>query len=114
VHGRLRRRELGEALAAAAAGRADLDLLGDDRGGGDLVLAGGHERADRRRLGALALGVGGVLDVRPGVDRPARRAQRSADLEARVGRVRVAHRPLGGPQQQLRRLEQEVGVALRD
>ena len=62
--------ELLQALAAAAARRADVELLGDDGDGADLALAGGDHRADGRRLGALALRVGGVLDVGPDVDRP--------------------------------------------
>ncbi len=84
VHGRLRIGELRQPLAATAARRAVLDPLGDDRDGGDPRLAGGDHRADRRGLGALRLGVGGVLNVRADVDRAAGAAQRSPDPEVRV------------------------------
>ena len=75
-------RELREPLPAAAAGRAELHVLGGHGHLGDLGLAGGDERADRRGLGALALRIGRVLDVRADVDAPVRRAQRGADREA--------------------------------
>src|SRR3712207_7322573 len=42
------------------------------------------ERADRRGLRTLALGMGRVLDVGPGVDGAALVAQRCADGEARI------------------------------
>ena len=44
--------------------------LGDDRDLGDLACRPPRQRADRRGLRALALRVGGVLDVGAGVDRP--------------------------------------------
>ena len=47
--------------------------LGHHGHGGDLALAGRDQRADRGRLRALALRVGGVLDVGAGVDRAGRR-----------------------------------------
>ena len=47
----------------------------------------GDQRADRRRLRALALRVGGVLDVGADVDRAVLGAQRGADREVRVRRV---------------------------
>ena len=60
-------RELAQPLAAAAARRAQLAAGRGDDDLGDPPAAAGHERADRRRLRALALRVGGVLDVRAGV-----------------------------------------------
>ena len=63
VHGRVGRGELLQALAAAAARRADVELLGHHGDGADRALAGGHHRPDGRCLRALALRVGGVLDV---------------------------------------------------
>ena len=74
------RGELRQALAAAAARRADVQAFGDDRDLGDLRVAGRDHRADRRRLGALALRVGGVLDVR-------------ARRDAAVGRRAARRRP---------------------
>jgi hypothetical protein len=59
-------------------------------------MAGGHERADRRGLRALALRIGRVLDVRAHVHRAVGRAQRGADGELRIGHVRGLHDPLGG------------------
>ena len=53
--------------------------------------AAGHQRADRRRLRALALRVGGVLDVGAGVAAAVGGAQGGADGEVRVGRVGVRH-----------------------
>ena len=103
VHRRVGRGELLQALAAAAARRADVELLGHHGDGADLALAGGDHRADGRRLRALALRIGGVLDVGADVDRPGGRAQRGADREVRVGRVGVAHDRVGGGQQRLRR-----------
>ena len=69
--GSARRRagELAQALAAAAARRAQLAAGRGDDHLGDPAAAAGDERADRRRLGALALRVGGVLDVRARVAR---------------------------------------------
>ena len=46
------------------------------------VAPGGDQRADRRRLRALALRVGGVLDVGADVDGAVGRAQRDADAVA--------------------------------
>src|SRR5829696_8595300 len=63
VDGGVERHELAQALAAAAARDARLVAVADHRRLGDLGVAGGDQRADRRRLRAPALGVGGVLDV---------------------------------------------------
>ena len=84
--------ELRQALAAAAARRADVGVLRDHRDRRDARLAGGDHRADGRGLGALALRIGGVLDVGAGVDPAAGAAQRGADREVRVRAVRVRHR----------------------
>ena len=88
-------------------------LLGDDGDGADLALAGGDHRADGRCLGALALRIGGVLDVRPDVDRSGARAQGGADRELRVRGVGVAHDGVGGGQQRPGAVEQQVGVGPR-
>ena len=72
---------------------------------------GRDQHADRRRLGALPLRVGGVLDVGAGVDRPVLGAQRGADVEARVRRVGAAHRLAGGRHQRVG-AEQAVRVGV--
>ena len=87
--------ELAQPLAAAAAGHADLVAVADHRGLGDPRAPRGHERADRRRLGALALRVGGVLDVGADVDRAVVGPQRRADAVAGVRRVARAPSPRG-------------------
>ena len=98
--GVVRPSELGQPLPAASARGADARPARADHGHrGDRRLAGGDQRAERRGLGALPLRVGGVLDVRAGVDRAAGRAHGGADLELRVRRVGVAHRRVGGAQQ---------------
>src|SRR5581483_9265078 len=51
-------------------------------------------RGDRRRLAAPALREGRVLDVAAGMDGAGKCADGSADLEARIGRVRLLPRPL--------------------
>ena len=61
-----------------------------------LLAAGGDQRADRRRLRALPLRVGGVLDVGADVDRAVLGAQRGADRKRRVGRVGALHHRAGG------------------
>ena len=73
--------ELAQALAAAAAGRDELGV-GHDDDLRDPAAAARDERADRRRLGALALGVGGVLDVRAGVQAAGLVAQGDADARS--------------------------------
>ena len=112
--GIIRTAELGQALAAAATRRADVHPLGGHGHRGDAGLAGGHHRADGRGLRTLALRIGGVLDVGAGEDAAARAPQRDAHLEVRVRRVGVLHRLGGSAQEQLRRVEQQVGVALAD
>ena len=71
-----RRRELRQPLTAAAAGRADVHVLGGHRHLGDPRLARRDQRADGGGLGALALRIARVLDVRAHVDarRPAPRS----------------------------------------
>ena len=114
VHGRRSVAELGQPLAAAAAGRADVDALGHDRHRRDRGLAGRHHRAERRGLRALPLRIGDVLYVRAGIDRPAPPAHRRADLELRVGRVRVPHRLRRRSEQRLRTVDQQVRVPDRN
>ena len=91
--------EFADALAAAAAGRAKRLAVADDADFGDAPLARQRHGGDRARLGADALGIGGVLDIAAGIDRAAGRAQRGADLEARIGRVGVRLRGLGRGEQ---------------
>ena len=86
--------ELAQPLAAAAAGHAEVLAVGDHRDLGDLLAARGDQRADRGRLRALALRVGGVLDVGADVDRAVLGAQRGADAVAAVrARGRAPSRP---------------------
>ena len=79
--------ELGQPLAAAAARRDQL-RVGHDGDLGDPASAARHERADRRRLGALALRVGGVLDVarRRAGRRPRRAARRRPGISSTARR----------------------------
>ena len=99
MHRRVRAPELGQPLAAAAAGRAQHLAAADHGDLGDRPLAGGHHHrrsrsprrtgpADRRR------------SRRCSRRRPARRAaDRGADGEARIGRVgALARRRRGGDQ----------------
>ena len=79
------RRELGELLAAAAAGGDDLGAVGEHQHLGDARLPGGDHGGDRAGLGAGALRIGDVLDVAAGEDAAVRAADRGADLEARIG-----------------------------
>ena len=82
--------ELAQALAAAAARRA---LLLARRRHDDLdhaAAAARHHRPERRRLGALALRVGGVLDVGARVAAAVGGAHGGADGEVRVRRVGAA------------------------
>ena len=81
---------------------------------GDRPAAARDERADRRRLRALALRVGGVLHVRAGVAAAVGGAHGGADGEVRVRRVGAAG-GLARQRQQLRvglrpRGDQRVGV----
>ena len=68
MHRRLGLAELGQALTAAAARRAQIVAAADHRDLGDHPLAGGNHGADRTGLGALGLREGGVLDVAACVD----------------------------------------------
>ena len=63
----------------------------DDEDFRNRLLAGCHHDADRRRLRALPLRIGGVLDVAAGVDAALLVEHRGADREARIRRV--GHRP---------------------
>ena len=84
--------ELGEALAAAAAGRAQALARGDHQRFRDLALAGCNHRCDRARLRAVALRIAGVLDVGAGEDAPGCGAHRRAHSKVRVRGMRVAER----------------------
>ena len=93
-HGAVRRRdvhrrrglgELGEPLATATARRARRRSLGHDEHLDDTLLAGRDQGTERGGLGALAERVGDVFDVAAGYDAAARRPQRGADGEARIG-----------------------------
>ncbi len=108
--------ELAQALAAAAARRDELGVRHHD-GLGDPVAAAGDERPDGRRLRALALGIGGVLDVRAGVQTAGLVAQGDADGEVRIGHVGARHRAAGEREEAVGRgalREQHRRVALRD
>ena len=105
------RHELAQPLAAAAARDADRVRVGDHRRLEHARAPGRDEHADRRRLRALALRVGRVLDVGAGVDRAVLGAQRGADVEARVRRVRAAHRLARGGDQRVG-AEQAVAVGV--
>ena len=105
------RHELAQPLAAAAARDADLGRVGDHRRLEHAGAAGGHEHADRRRLRALPLRVGRVLDVGAGVDRPVLGAQRGADVEPRVRSMGAAHRLARGRHQRVG-AEQAVRVGI--
>jgi hypothetical protein len=74
--------ELAQPLPAAAA-RGDQRRVRVDGDLGDPLRTARDERADRAGLGALALRVGGVLDVGARVDRAVIGAQRGADGERR-------------------------------
>ena len=91
--------EFADALAAAAAGRAERLAVADDQDLGDAPLAGERHRGDRAGLGAGALRIGGVLDIAAGIDRAAFGAQRGADVKARIGRIGVGLRRLGRGEQ---------------
>ena len=96
--------ELGEPLAAAAAGRAQALARGDHQRFHDPALAGRDHRCDRARLGAVAFRIAGVFDVSAGEDAPARGAHRRAHSKVRVRRMRVVERRAG-------RLEQILHAA---
>jgi hypothetical protein len=99
VDARVRARELGELLAAPAAGRAGLAALGQD-GLDDLPVARGDHRADGGRLGALADGVRRVLHVASSVEPTARGPDARADPKSAYGawafaRARRANSSIG-------------------
>ena len=112
VDRRVGRGELAQPLAAAAARRA---LLLARRGDDDLhdpPAATGHHRAERGGLRALALGVGGVLDVGARVAAAVVGQHRGADGEVGVRRVGAAG-GFAGEAKQLgigRRVADRVGV----
>ena len=81
--------ELGQALATTAAGRAQALAGGDHQRLRYLPLAGCDQRRDRARLGAVALGIAGVLDVGAGEDAPGCGTHRGAHPELRIRRMRV-------------------------
>jgi hypothetical protein len=89
MDGCVRPAELGEALAATAAGAAQALPPGHHRHLGDSRLAGRHHGPDRRRLGALALRKGGVLDVAADEDAAAARPDSGTHREPRVRRMGV-------------------------
>jgi hypothetical protein len=92
MHARLRVGEFANALAAAAAWRAQRLAVADDEDVDDAPLARQDQRGDRRGLRASAFGIGGVFDVAAAVDRAARPQRRRADFEPRLGRIGVALR----------------------
>src|SRR5262249_29944656 len=80
--------ELGQLLAAAAAGRDQRRI----RQHGDLVDprgTAGHKRPDRARLRTQPLRIRGVLDVRTRVYAPVVAPQCRADAESRIRRMRA-------------------------
>src|SRR5438094_10289946 len=89
---RLRARELGELLTAAAAGWTRLGAFRHDHDLDDLALAGGDHGADGGGLGALRDRIRSVLDVAARVETAAAGAHTGADPEAGVRRVRVGER----------------------
>ncbi len=88
--------ELGQALAAAAAGGAQALAGGEHQRLGDPPLAGRDQRRERARLGAVALGIARVLDVGAGEDMTRRAAHRRAHPEPGIGRMGIGvRRPRG-------------------
>lgn len=81
--------EFADALSAATAGGAELFARPDNADFSDAALAGERHRTDGAGLGAVPDRVGGVLDIAAGKYSAARRANRRADLEARIGRIGV-------------------------
>ena len=85
--------ELGDALAAAAAGRHRLRRLGRRRASAAIApRAAGDHRRDGRGLGADPFGIGRILDIGADIDASVLGAERGADREARIGRVGVGRR----------------------
>ena len=81
--------ELGEALPAAAARRAQALPGRDHQRLRDPPFAGGDHGRDRARLGAVAFRIAGVLDVGAAEDAAGSRAHGGADPEIRVRRMRI-------------------------
>src|SRR5437879_9553417 len=92
MNARLRARELGELLTAAAARWTRLGAFRHDHDLDDLALAGGDHGADGGGLGALRDRIRSVLDVAARVETAAAGAHAGPDPEAGVRRVRVAAR----------------------
>ena len=98
IHRRLRSGKLAQALAAAAAGADRLRPVGDHQDRRDRLLAGRDHDADGRRLGALPLRIGGVLDIAAGIEPAALAREAGAHGEARIGRMGIGARGVGGRQ----------------
>ncbi len=81
--------EFADALAAAAAGRAERRAVADDADRSDPPAAGRGHGGDGARLGAPALGIGRVLDIAAGEDFAFGGHERRADAELRIGGVGV-------------------------
>src|SRR5262245_3557430 len=88
----LRRRELGELLAAPPARRQQLWTLGQEHDLDDVPITRCDHGPDGGGLGAQREAVRGVLDVAACVELPARGPDASAHPEARVWRVRIRER----------------------
>ena len=91
--------ELGQALAATAAGRARPLAFGQHQGLDDLALAGGDHGGDGAGLSAVALGIAGVLDIGASKDAPGGGAHRRPHPEPGVGRMGMGERRAGGFEQ---------------
>ena len=90
------RGELGELLAAAAAGGDDLRAVGDHQHLGDGGAAGGDHGGDGAGLGAGALRIGDVLDVAAGEDAAVGGADGGADTEVGIGCIGIVAGARGG------------------
>jgi hypothetical protein len=103
VHRDFGRGELVQALATAAARRARAVTVADHGDLDDAARAAGDQGADGAGLGALALRIGGVLDIGAGEHLAGLGTKRAADAEARIGRVGVCLDGAGGFEQILHR-----------
>ena len=75
-----------DALPATATGRRHGRAGADHGDGADPSAAAGHHRRDRRRFGADAFGISGILDIAAGMKRARLVDHGGADAEARIGR----------------------------
>jgi len=81
------RAELGQHLAAQAAGGDGAGGVGDHGQGGQVAAAGGHGRKDRHALSADRGPQGGVLDIAAGEDFTGCGQDRGAHLEVGIGGI---------------------------